>query len=227
MTTKTRKPERPDAGARPRLTLERVLGRAVALADRGGIQKLTMRALAKELGVEAMSLYHHVANKDALLDGMIDQVFSEIALPAQDGAWKDALRARTVSAREALVRHPWALGLMESRSAPGPANLRHHDAVLGCLRAGGFSVAAAAHAYSLLDSYIYGFVLQELSLPFDVSEGAASVAADVLELIPSGAYPHLEEVARDHVLKPGYRYADEFGVGLELVLDALGRLREA
>lgn len=225
MTTKTHKPDDLEAGARPRLTREHVLERAVALADRNGLQKLTMRALAKELGVEAMSLYHHVANKDALLDAMVDRVFAEIALPAQDVAWKDALRARAVSAREALVRHPWALGLIESRGAPGPANLRHHDAVLGCLRAGGFSVAAAAHAYSLLDSYIYGFVLQELSLPFDASGGAASVAADVLALIPSGAYPHLEEVARDHVLKPGYRYADEFGIGLELVLDALETLR--
>ena len=219
MTAKTHKSTR--------LTRERVFQQAVELADRGGIHKLSMRALARELGVEAMSLYHHIAGKDALLDGMIDAVFAEIALPAPGDDWRTELQKRARSARAALVRHPWALGLMDSRSAPGPANLRHHDAVLGCLRSSGFSVAAAAHAYSLLDSYIYGFALQELSLPFDASEGAASVAADVLELIPSGAYPHLEEVAREHVLKPGYSYADEFEIGLGLVLDALGRLREA
>lgn len=227
MTPNTRKPDHQNAGTRPRLTLERVVERAVELADQVGIQKLTMRALARALGVEAMSLYYYVANKDALLDRMIDLVFAEIELPPGSGDWRTELHERAHSARAALVRHPWAVGLMDSRSAPGPATLRHHDAVLGCLRAGGFSVVAAAHAYSLLDSYIYGFVLQELSLPFDASQGAASVAADVLALMPSGAYPHLEAVAREHMLKPGYSYADEFEVGLGLVLDALERLQGA
>ena len=207
------------------LTRERVLQQAVELADQGGIQTLTMRALARALGVEAMSLYYHVANKDALLDGMIDLVFAEIATPATGGDWRAELRARAHSARTAFTRHPWALGLIESRTAPGPAALTHHNAVLGCLRSSGFSVAAAAHAYSLLDSYIYGFVLQELSLPFSTAEEGASVAEAMLAQMPAGRYPYLEEMALEHVLRPGYDYAEEFGNGLGLVLDALERLR--
>ena len=156
----------PDPAPRLPLTRERVLRAAVALADREGVA-VSMRKLAKELGVEAMSLYHHVAGKNALLDGMVDHVFSEIDLPAAEQGWKAAMRQRAISARAALRRHPWAIALMESRSTPGPANLRHHDAVIGCLRQAGFSVALTAHAYSILDAYIYGFALQEASLPFD------------------------------------------------------------
>jgi AcrR family transcriptional regulator len=144
------------AAPRTPLTRERVLDAAVALADREGVGSLSMRRLARELGVEAMSLYHHVPGKQALLDGMVDLVFGEIELPAADGDWKAAMRRRAVSAREALGRHPWAISLMESRRTPGPANLRHHDAVLGCLRRAGFPVALTAHAYSILDAYIYG-----------------------------------------------------------------------
>ena len=125
-----------------------------------------MRKLAQELGVEAMSLYHHVANKDDILDGIVDVVFSEIDLPTNDIDWRAAMRQRAISARQALRRHPWATGLMESRSTPGPATLRHHDAVLGILRNAGFSIELAAHAFSVLDSYVYGFALQESSLPF-------------------------------------------------------------
>src|SRR5688572_16957336 len=147
------------------LSRELVLRAAVALADEGGVASLTMRKLAERLGVEAMSLYHHVADKDAIFDGIVDVVFGEIELPASDGNWRAALRARAVSARAALARHPWAIGLMESRPNPGPATLRHHDAVIGCLRAGGFSIAGAAHAYSVLDSYLYGFVLQSTNIP--------------------------------------------------------------
>jgi AcrR family transcriptional regulator len=153
------------AAPRTPLTSERVLQAAVALADREGVGSLSMRRLARELGVEAMSLYHHVPGKQALLDGMVDLVFGEIELPAADGDWKAAMRRRAVSAREVLARHPWAIALMESRHTPGPANLRHHDAVLGCPRQAGFPVALTAHAYSILDAYIYGFALQEASLP--------------------------------------------------------------
>ena len=217
MAIKTKKPGR--------LTLERILRRAVELADRGGLGRLSMRVLAKALGVEAMSLYHHVANKDALLNAMIDLVFADITTPAIGGDWRAEMESRAHSARAAFTRHPWALGLVESRRAPGPATLAHHDAVLGCLRASGFSVAAAAHAYSLLDSYIYGFVLQELSLPFTTAEEAASVAEGLLAQMPAEQYPYLTEMALEHVLKPGYDYAEEFGIGLGLVLDALGRLR--
>jgi AcrR family transcriptional regulator len=214
-----------DPGAAPRrpLSRQRVLDAAVALADRGGVGSLSMRKLAQELGVEAMSLYHHVANKDALLDGIVDVVFSEIELPSGDVGWKEAMRGRAISAREALRRHPWATGLMESRSTPGAANLRHHDAVLGILRNAGFSVELAAHAYSLLDSYIYGFALQEASLPFHTSEEAAQVAQAIMAEFPAHEYPHLTEIAVDHVLRPGYDYGNEYLFGLDLILDGLER----
>jgi AcrR family transcriptional regulator len=217
---------RNDAAApapRAPLTRERVLGAAVALADRDGVRSLSMRKLAQALGVEAMSLYHHVAGKDDILDGMIDLVFGEIDLPTDEADWKAAMRRRAISARAALRRHPWATGLMESRPTPGPANLRHHDAVLGILRNAGFSVALAAHAYALLDSYIYGFALQESSLPFHTPEETAEVAQAIMEAFPAGDYPHLTEIAVDHVLQPGYDFGDEYEFGLDLILDGLER----
>jgi AcrR family transcriptional regulator len=213
----------PSAAPRLPLTRERVLAAAVALADRGGIESLSMRKLAQELGVEAMSLYHHVANKDDILDGLVDVVFGEIDLPTGEDGWKAAMRRRAISAREALRRHPWATGLMESRPTPGAANLRHHDAVLGVLRGAGFSVELAAHAYSLLDSYIYGFALQEASLPFHTPEEAAEVAQAIMAEFPASEYPHLTEIAVDHVLQPGYDYGNEYLFGLDLILDGLER----
>ena len=215
----------PNPAPRIPLTKQRVLGAAVALADRGGVRSLSMRKLAHELGVEAMSLYHHVANKDAILDGIVDVVFSEIDLPSGETDWKAAMRQRAISAREALLRHPWATGLMESRSTPGPATLRHHDAVLGSLRRGGFSIEGAAHAFSALDSYIYGFALQEASLPFETSEELAAVADTILGHLPADEYPHLTEMTVEHVLQPGYDYGDEFEFGLDLILDGLERAR--
>jgi AcrR family transcriptional regulator len=212
------------AAPRTPLTTERVLQTALALADREGVGSLSMRRLARELGVEAMSLYHHVAGKQALLDGMVDLVFGEIELPADDGDWKAAMRRRAVSARGVLARHPWAIALMESRRTPGPANLRHHDAVLGCLRRAGFAVVLTAHAYSILDAYIYGFALQEASLPFDTPEETAEVAAGIMDAFVADAYPHLTELAVEHVLQPGYDYGDEYAFGLELILDGLERL---
>jgi len=209
---------------RPPLTRERVLAAAIDLADRDGIASLSMRKLAQELGVEAMSLYHHVANKDAILDGLIDLVFGEIDLPVGEADWKVAMRRRAISAREVLRRHPWATGLMESRSTPGPATLRHHDAVLGILRNAGFPLELAAHAYSLLDSYIYGFALQETSLPFNTPEETAEVAQAMMAEFPADAYPHLTEIAVEHVLQPGYSYASEYLFGLDLILDGLERL---
>jgi AcrR family transcriptional regulator len=217
----------PDAAPRTPLTRQRVLRAAVALADRGGVGALSMRKLAQELGVEAMSLYHHVANKDDILDGIVDVVFGEIELPTGEAGWEAAMRRRSVSAREALRRHPWATGLMESRRTPGPANIRHHDAVLGVLRNAGFPVELAAHAYSLLDSYIYGFALQEASLPFHTPEEAAEVAQEIMSAFPADDYPHLAEIATEHVLQPGYDYGDEFLYGLDLILDGLARARAA
>ena len=214
--------------SRETLSRERALQVAMTLADAEGIEVLTMRRLAQELGVEAMSLYHHVSNKNDILDGMVDLVFAEIELPAGTGAWKSELRKRTRSARAALNRHPWAIALMESRVAPGMATLRHHDAVLGSLRQGGFSLELTAHAYSLIDAYLYGFVLQELQLPFDTESSAdtQAVAKAIFEKIPAGALPHLVEFTMKHVLKPGYAYGKEFDFGLELILDSLEALQD-
>ncbi|MDB1086693.1 TetR/AcrR family transcriptional regulator [Streptomyces sp. ACA25] len=203
------------------LSRERVIRTAVAVADEKGSDALTMRAIAKPLGVEAMSLYHHVAGREDILDGMVDAVFDEIDLPPSDTDWRNAMRHRAVSARAVLRRHPWAVALMDSRARPGPATLRHHDAVLGALRTGGFSVPMAAHAVSLIDSYLYGFVLQELSLPFRDSTELEGMADALMREMPADIYPHLTELVTEHALKPGYDYAEEFTFGLTLILDAL------
>jgi AcrR family transcriptional regulator len=216
----------PNAEPRARLSRDRVLAAAIALADAGGIESLSMRKLGVELGVEAMSLYRHVANKGDLLDGMIDGVFGEIDLPTSGTDWRAALRRRAISAREVLSRHRWAIGLMESRSTPGPATLRHHDTVIGTLRAAGFSVVMTAHAYSLLDSYIYGFAMQEPNLPFDTGEETAELAQKIMAQFTSGQYPHLTELAVEHVMQPGYDYGHEFEFGLDLILDGLERVRD-
>ena len=220
------RPARHVTGPRTALSRDRVLRAAVTFADSSGIGALSMRKLGEVLGVEAMSLYNHVASKDELLDGMVDLVFSEIDLPADGADWKTAMRLRAASARQALARHRWAIGLMESRASPGPATLRHHDAVLGNLRGGGFSVEMAAHAFSVLDSYTYGFALQEASLPFDTSAQTAELAEMIMAQFPAGEYPHLAELTVTHVLQPGYDYGDEYEFGLELILDGLERARD-
>jgi AcrR family transcriptional regulator len=214
------------AEPRGRLSRERVLRAAISHADAGGLEALTMRTLAEELEVAPMALYRHVANKNDLVDGMVDAVFSEIGVPSGGGDWKTAMRRRAISVREALSRHRWAVGLMESRRSPGPANLRHHDAVIGRLRAAGFSVEMAAHAYSLLDSYIYGFALTKMNLPFETSEQVAEVAQSMLQPFPVNEYPNLVEFLAEHVMKPGYDFGDEFEYGLELILDGLEMARQ-
>ena len=184
-----RVPATPDAVPAPRIPLSRarVLRAAAAFADENGIETLSMRKLARAVGVEAMSLYNHVASKDDLLDGMIDLVFSEIELPSPAEGWRSAMRQRAISIRTVLARHRWAIGLMESRTSPGPATLRHHNAVLAryCTPAG-FSLELAAHAYSALDSYIYGFALQERGLPFDTPQETAALAQVMLARFPAG-----------------------------------------
>ena len=207
------------------LNRKRIVQIAVTLADKEGTGALSMRKLARELGVEAMSLYHYVANKEELLDHMVDSVFGEIEL-SDERSWKMAMRQRAYSARAALLRHPWAVALLDSRANPGPATLRHHDAVLGSLRTAGFSVALAAHAFSLLDSYIYGFVVQELNLPFGTQEELEEVADNILEQAPMNDYPHLTELMSEHALKEGYTYANEFEFGLELILRGLEQALE-
>jgi AcrR family transcriptional regulator len=209
------------------LSRERVLRAAIDLADRDGIESLSMRNLGQEVGVEAMSLYNHVRNKDDILNGMVDVVFSEIDMPSRPADWLTAMRQRAISARQALLRHPWAIGLMESRIQPGPATLQHHDSVLRNLREAGFSIEMAAHAYSVLDSYIYGFTLNELALPFDSSQQVAEVAGNILREMPAGEYPYLAEMAVEHAMKPGFDYGDEFEFGLNLILDGLKRAQDA
>jgi AcrR family transcriptional regulator len=204
------------------LTRDRLFGAAIAVADAGGIAALTIRSVAAELGVQPMSLYHHVANKEAIIDGIIDVVFSEIDLPPDDVDWRSALSQRAHSARAVLRRHPWATPFMESRSRPGPATLRHHDAVLGTLRRGGFPLVLAGHAYSLLDCYIYGFALEESALPFG-PQNLDEAMAGFMAQFQADEYPHLVEFAMQRVLQPGYDYADEFDFGLELILDGLAR----
>jgi AcrR family transcriptional regulator len=213
------------AQRRAPLSRERVLLEAVALADENGIGTLTMRRLADRLHVEPMSLYHHVANKDQILDGMVDVVFREVELPPKDAEWKPAMRARAASARDALRRHPWAISLMQSRATPGPATLRHHDAVIGCLRNAGFTIELAAHAISAIDGYLYGFAMQELNLPFTTPEETAAMAVTFLDQFPAEEYPHLAELTTKHVLQPGYDYGNEFEFGLDLILDGLERAR--
>jgi AcrR family transcriptional regulator len=203
------------------LSRERALAAALALADAGGIESVTMRKVASELGVEAMSLYHHVANKSDILDGMVEMVFGEIDLPPDDTDWKTAMRVRAASARAALTRHPWAISIMDSRTSPGPLTLRHHDAVIGACRRAGFSVEMAAHAFSLIDSYLYGFVLQEVNLPFDDTDDLEEVVDGIMPDLAAETYPHLLELTTEYILQPGYSYGNEFEYGLGLVLDAL------
>jgi len=222
---------------RARLSKERVFRAAVELADRGGLESLTMRKLADELGVGAMSLYHYVPNKDELIGGMVEIVFTEIELPTTDVDWKAAMRRRALSTRAALNRHRWAVGLMESRAMPGPASFRLHDAVLGCLREAGFSIEMTIQAYSVIDAYMYGFALQEKTVPFESAEDAAAVAnAQVREFEAQAEeqqlaalaeeFPYLAEVVAGHVAKVGYDFGSAFEYGLALILDALEGLRD-
>lgn len=213
-----------DGRRRVGLSRERVLAAALDLADAQGIAAVTMRSVAGALDVKPMALYHHVAGKEAILDGLVDAVFAEIDLPPADADWRTALRQRAASARATLRCHPWAVPLLESRMNPGPATLRQHEAMLATLRRGGFSVAQAAHAYALLDSYVYGFALQEATLPFDSPDEVPALAEELLAQMPPDDFPYLVELATEHVLQPGYDFGEEFGFGLELILDGLERM---
>lgn len=209
------------ARQRPALSPQRIVEAAVRVADEGGLRQVSMRNVAAELGVEAMSLYHHMAGKEALLDSLADWVFTRIDPPEQSDPWREAMTRRAGSARRALAAHPWALGLIESRT-PGPALLTHHDATLGCLLANGFPMRMATHAFSATDAYVYGFVLTEQTVPFEAG-GAEEFAAGVEQLIPADQYPHLSAMLHEQVLGHGYDFADEFDFGLELILDGLQR----
>jgi AcrR family transcriptional regulator len=203
------------------LTRDRVLRAALELADEGGTAALTMQRIGRRLGVEAMSLYRHVRNKDDILDGIVDLVFAEVELPADRSSWRTVLRARSISVRAALRRHPWAITLMESRMAPGSANLRSHEDTLTVLLDAGCSAVMATHAYNLVDSYVLGFALQEVNFPFSNAEELSAVVGELLAQVPADAYPSLARVGSE-LLASGFDYADEFEFGLDLILDAIG-----
>lgn len=218
---------RPSRKERIPLWRDRVLRTALNHADEAGLEGLTMRRLAQVLDVAPMALYRHVANKDDLVDGLIDLVFGEVELPTADLGWKAWMRERAIAVRQTLVRHPWATGLMESRRQPGPATLRHHDSVIGKLRGSGFSIVMAAHAYSVMDAYIYGFTMNQASMPADPGLETSEVAAAMIEQFPAQGYPHLAEFTSQHVMRRGYDYGDEFEYGLDLILDGLDRASTA
>ncbi len=215
----------PIAAPRVPLTRDRVLRTALELADRDGIESLTMRRLGRELGVEAMSLYNHIADKDDLLDGLADVVVGEIEVPSVGDDWRAAMRRRAISAREMLTRHPWASAVIDSRTKPSPARSHYPEAVVRNLRRSGFSVEGAVHAFFILDSYIYGFAVQEQNLPSGTPDELAGMAQTILATLPAAEYPYLNEVIVEHVLKLGFDYADEFEFGLDLILDGLERIR--
>lgn len=211
-----------EATPRQPVTRQRILRAAIALADRSGIDAVTMRRVAQKLRIEAMSLYHHVADKEDMLDGMVDLIYTEIEVPVEDD-WKSALRHRALSARRVLRRHRWALGLLDSRTTPAPATLRHHDQVIGLLRSANFSLLMAARAFALMDSYIYGFVIQELSLTFTNAEELADVAETILHDVPDDSYPNLAALTRAYVDTSAYDADGDFAFGLDLILDGLAQ----
>ena len=215
---------RPSAESRVPLSRERVLGAAVSLADEDGIEALTMRELGLRLGFEAMSLYNHVANKDDILDGMVDLVVSEIDLPSDTVDWKEAMRRRAISAQSVFSRHPWASALIDSRESSGPARLRYFDWMIGTLRRAGFTLEMTAHALSVLDSYIYGFGRQQLNVSPEGDVTPEEMAEAFLRAIPADEYPDLREMVVEHAMKSGYDEGADFRFGLDLILDGLQKL---
>lgn len=211
--------------ARAPLTRERILAAGLRMADRGGLEALSMRNLAQALKVEAMSLYNHVASKEDLLDGLVDLVAGEIELPAPGGDWRATMRRRAVSAHAVLMRHPWATMLFVSRMNVGPNMLRYVDATIGCLRAAGFSYPMADHAWNTLDAFVYGFTLQRLNFPLEPAE-YASAAEGFLPMIPPEKYPHLRGLSEE-IIAGRHDGIQQLELGLDLLLDGLNRLRRS
>jgi AcrR family transcriptional regulator len=207
------------ADPRVPLSRDRILQAAIDVADREGLHALTMRRLGAELGVEAMAVYKHVSSKDDILDGMVELVVSRIEGPGDGPDWRDAMRRRAMSARDVLTRHSWAIGLLESRRSMGPNQLRYVDAILGSLRSAGFSIDEAAHAFSLLDSYVYGHIVQEMSMSGTSEPTEPPGPAPESETF-STEYPHLAEMAA-HALGGTFSFDGEFTHGLDVILSAL------
>ncbi|WP_084073451.1 TetR/AcrR family transcriptional regulator [Demequina sp. NBRC 110052] len=206
---------------RAKLSKERIVDAAMELADRHGVEALTIRALAAELGSKPMTLYTHVDGKETLLDLMVERVFSEIDLPPEGLEWREAIRTRCRSARVVLVRHPWAVPLLESRRSPGPELLRHHEAMLATLERGGLSLPLMAHGYAILDSFVYGFAIEEANLPDLGGDGLSEAAADIAQAFMTGEYPQLTRLAMEHVAQPDYSFGASFDVGLDMILAGL------
>ncbi|MDK1361950.1 TetR/AcrR family transcriptional regulator C-terminal domain-containing protein [Arthrobacter sp. zg-Y1219] len=227
MAQESKDQQQEPASRRSRLNRESVLRAGVELADQVGLEGFTMRTLSQQLGVVPMALYKHVANKQELLEGMVDLVWNEVTEPDAGHGWKQAMRDRAVSLRAALVRHRWAVGRMEAAGRPGPENLRQHNAILGCLRQSGFSFRTTVHVMSLLDAYVYGFALQQKTLSFETPEESAAAAAathDAESAETAARYPYLLEVVGE-LAKQGYDYDAEFAVGLDVLLDGIEALR--
>lgn len=207
------------------LSPEIIIEAAIAVADEVGIDGLTIRRLADRLGVQPMSIYHHLADKDAILDGIVDAVFARIERPGpEDGAngdWRNPLRNQACSARTVLIDHPWAVPLLESRRNPGPETLAQRDAVIGCLRRAGLSFQAVAHVAAVIDAFVYGFVIQESTLPATGGEAMTELAEGIVERFARGDYPYMAEMVAVHVTADGYDFRHEFDYGLDLILDGL------
>lgn len=216
--------QNPTRVTRVPLTRERVLSAAVDFVDERGLDALTMRELGARLGVEAMSLYNHVSNKDDIIDGMVDLVVSEIELPSNAPDWKSAMRSRAISAHAVFSRHPWASALIDSRQSSGPARLRYLDWVLGTLRRAGFTLESAARAFSLLDSYVYGFRMQALNSAPGDDMTPEQMAEAFLSALPAEEYPYLREMAVEYSMKAEHDESAEFAFGLDLILDTLDGL---
>lgn len=224
MTKSLTRSARTESRRRP-LSRDRVLRAAIRLADEGGLESVSMRKLGQVLRVEAMSLYKHVANKDDILDGIADLVIGDFEVPSGGVGWRTAIRRSALSAHEALLAHPWAGGLIESRSNTGPARLRYLEAVIGALSTAGFPMPVVVRAIMALDSHTYGFVLQELAWPFD-TDNAPEMAAAFARGLPAGEYPNLLSMAEMAATAPGGALVD-FEFGLDLILDGLQRLLDS
>jgi AcrR family transcriptional regulator len=215
-----------DPEARLPLSRDRILESALALADEGGIESVTMRKLGQELGFEAMSLYNYVASKDELLDGILDLVLAETELPAPDGDWRAAVRASAISVYEALRSHQWAAQLLLSPDRILSARLRYMDSLMGRLRQGGFSADTTYHAYHVLDGYIFGFSLWQMSHTFS-DEQATKLAETFGREITAAAYPHLHEHGQQHFNEGPHHEVSAFEFGLDLILDGLKKIHAA
>lgn len=204
------------------LSRQRIVKTALKIADQEGVAGLSMRRLASKLKVEAMSLYYHFKNKDEILDELVDLIFAEIDWsPTPDTPWQEAMNQRAHAVRAILLKHTWAIGMLESRKNPGPATLRHHDAVLGCLLQADFSPVLVAHSYAVLDSFIYGFVQQELAIPAQSDDELQEMATSMAQSMPTTTFPHLQTMTAQHYSKPDYSFAAEFDFGLELIIAGL------